>query len=244
MWGLFPRGWRCCVFFTGGPGCSKRKGGCGSVHRACAANLSNVFDGKQGGCCYTCAGCWWSCYAISIKANPRKEYRRRCRQRALQEGPARRRRKRASLYQPAALRTANKAAAAAVLLSVNRLGQRTTEQRAAPRQTISKRSDVAGVTEGEGLEKVATPTATWVEEKILFGYAQLVRLGPKIDRTCDLVPPYTEGLEGAPAREPATRSRAPNGAQRTRHRAGYRSPDSQKFVRLSLRLAFEMAFER
>jgi hypothetical protein len=48
-----------------------------------------------------------------------------------------------------------------VLLSVNRVGQRTTEHRAAPRQTISKRSNVAGVAEGEGLEKVAT-LATWV----------------------------------------------------------------------------------
>ena len=51
--------------------------------------------------------------------------------------------------------------AAAVLLSVNRVGQRTTEHRAAPRQTISKRSNVAGVTEGEGLEKVATPRLGW-----------------------------------------------------------------------------------
>jgi hypothetical protein len=32
----------------------------------------------------------------------------------------------------------------------------------------------------------------------------------------------------------ATRSRAPNGAQINQHRAGYRSPDFQKFVRLSL----------
>jgi hypothetical protein len=51
---------------------------------------------------------------------------------------------------------ANKVAAA-VLLSVNRVGQRKKEHRAAPRQMISKRSNVAGVTEGEGLEKVATP---------------------------------------------------------------------------------------
>ena len=77
--------------------------------------------------------------------------------------PAGCRRRRASLYQPMVLRIANKAAAA-VLLSVNRVGQRTTEHRAAPRQTISKRSNVAGVTEGEGLEKVATPRLGW--EKI------------------------------------------------------------------------------
>jgi hypothetical protein len=79
---------------------------------------------------------------------------------ALQAGPASRRRKRASLYQPVVLGFANKVAAA-VMLSVNRVGQRTTEHRAAPRQAISKRSNVAGVTEGEGLEKVAAPRLGW-----------------------------------------------------------------------------------
>ena len=93
----------------------------------------------------------------------RGECKKRGRQRALQAGRASRRRKRASLYQPVVRRIANKVAAA-VLLSVNRVGQRTTEHRAAPRQTISKRSNVAGVTEGEGLEKVATPRLGW--EKI------------------------------------------------------------------------------
>jgi hypothetical protein len=45
------------------------------------------------------------------------------------------------------------------------------EHRAAPRQTISKRSNVAGVTEGEGLEKVATPRLRDLGggEKIRFG---------------------------------------------------------------------------
>jgi hypothetical protein len=55
-------------------------------------------------------------------------------------------------------------AAAAVLLPVNRGGERTTGHCAAPRQTISMRSNEAGVTEGKGLENgksCTTPRLAW-----------------------------------------------------------------------------------
>jgi hypothetical protein len=54
-----------------------------------------------------------------------------------------------------------------MLLSVNQVGQRTTEHRAAPRQTISKRSNVAGVPPGyrRGRAGKSCHTATWVGKK-------------------------------------------------------------------------------
>jgi hypothetical protein len=113
--------------------------------------------------------CNWGYLHRLSAGSPKGECRKRERQVAGSCEPASRRRKRASLHQPVVLAIANKnKAAAAVLLSVNRgcNGQRGTAC-TAPRQTTSKRSNKAGVTEGKGLEIVAPPQLGW--EKIRFG---------------------------------------------------------------------------
>jgi hypothetical protein len=107
--------------------------------------------------------CNWGYLHRLSAGSPKGECRKRERQVAGSCEPASRRRKRASLHQPVVLAIANKnKAAAAVLLSVNRgcNGQRGTAC-TAPRQTTSKRSNKAGVTEGKGLEIVAPPQLGW-----------------------------------------------------------------------------------